>query len=101
MAARSDKPKLTLPPGLSPAEEARWWDEHPDYWDTVESEDEVLPPQPVRRTEAVNLRLPVDLIEVLKAEAAKRGMSHQALIRLWLEQRLDAESASPKKPDTR
>ena len=91
MIARS-KSSPRLPAGLSPAEEARWWDEHRDYWDTVEAQDERVDPAPVRRTKPVTLRLPVDMIEQLKEDAAKRSLPYQTLIRMWLQERLAAES---------
>jgi predicted DNA binding CopG/RHH family protein len=91
MTARS-KTKPQLPGGLSPSEEARWWDKHRDYWDSVGAEDERNNPLPVRRTKPVNLRLPVDMIDALKREAARRAIPHQTLIRMWLKERLDAEA---------
>ena len=87
--------KLRLPPGLSPAEEAQWWDEHLDDLDWEHGEIEVVPPAHVRRSTPVHLRLPVDLLEAIKQEAAKRHTSHQWLIRTWLEERLQAEAAAP------
>jgi predicted DNA binding CopG/RHH family protein len=91
MTARS-KTSPQLPPGLSAAEEAQWWDVHRDYWDTVDARDERLDPSPVRRTKPINLRLPVEMIDVLKREAARRALPYQALIRMWLKERLDAEA---------
>jgi predicted DNA binding CopG/RHH family protein len=91
MTARS-KSSSRLPAGLSPAEEARWWDEHRDYWDTVENRDERVDPLPVRRTKPINLRLPVDMIDRLKREAARRALPYQTLIRMWLQERLDTEA---------
>lgn len=84
-------PRLRLPPGLSPEEEAQWWDEHPEYWDTVPTKDElvfldVTPAKPV------NLRLPVHMIEALQRMAELRGIPPKTLMRLWLQQRLDAET---------
>jgi predicted DNA binding CopG/RHH family protein len=92
MTARSRRTNLQLPRGLSPADEARWWDEHRDYWDTVESGDERIGPSRVRRTKPVNLRLPVDMIEALKREATHRSLPYQTLIRMWLKERLDGEA---------
>ena len=91
MTVRSDKTELRLPPALSPAEEAKWWDEHWDYWDNAETGLEVLGPQPVQRTKPVNLRLPIDMIDQLKAVAGRKSLPYQALIRTWLKERLDAE----------
>jgi predicted DNA binding CopG/RHH family protein len=91
MTARS-KSDPRLPTGLSPAEEARWWDEHRDYWDTVESREERVDASPVRRTKPINLRLPIDMIERLKSEAGRRAIPYHTLVRMWLQERLDAES---------
>jgi predicted DNA binding CopG/RHH family protein len=84
-----------LPAGLTPAEEARWWDEHREYWDVVETEDEAVMPASVHRTKPVNLRLPTDMIEQLKKAGAQRALPYQTLIRMWLKERLDAERPSP------
>ncbi len=84
-----------LPHGLSPKEEARWWDEHRDYWDVVESRDERSDGVKVGRTKPVNLRLPIDMIEALKHEGGRRALPYQTLIRMWLKERLDAESREP------
>jgi predicted DNA binding CopG/RHH family protein len=40
----------------------------------------------------VNLRLPVDMIEALKEHATQRSLPYQALIRMWLKERLDTEA---------
>ena len=94
MTAKS-KSNLRLPAGLAPAEEARWWDEHRDYWDTIETPDERVNPSSVRRTKPITLRLPIDMIDRLKHDAAKRSLPYQTLIRMWLQERLDAESRGP------
>lgn len=91
MTARSGA-RPSLPSGLSPADEARWWDEHRDYWDVAAAPDERVEPTSVRRTKPVNLRLPVDMLERLKHEAARRSLPYQTLIRMWLKERLDAEA---------
>jgi predicted DNA binding CopG/RHH family protein len=96
MSAKS-RTELTLPPGLSPAEEARWWDEHDDFWDTLDTSDEVVASQTVRRTKPVTLRLPVEMIAQLKVEAAKHSLPYQTLVRMWLKERLDAEASGRRK----
>ncbi len=87
MTVKRDEAKLMLPPGLSYEEEATWWDD-------AELITEVSGPDPVRHTKPVNLRLPVDMIEELKAEAGKRALPYQTLIRTWLKERLTAEAAA-------
>ncbi|MGI8553999.1 MAG: CopG family antitoxin [Dehalococcoidia bacterium] len=94
MTARS-KANPVLPPGLSPAEEARWWDEHRDYWDALETQEECLEPVPVRRTKPIDLRLPIAMIDELKRQAARRALPYQTLIHMWLNERLDAEAREP------
>lgn len=86
-----------LPHGLTPKEEARWWDEHRDYWDMVKTEDERVDRLEVRRTKPVNLRLPIEMIEALKREGGRRALPYQTLIRMWLKERLDAESREPSR----
>ena len=85
-------PDPRLPAGLSPTEEARWWDENRAYWDTIEAPDERIDPPRVRRTKPIDLRLPVDMIDALKAEAARQELPYQTLIRMWLKERLDGET---------
>jgi len=99
--AKSEAERLRLPAGLSPADEARWWDEHKGFWRSVEMPDEVRPPQPARRTEPVMLRLPVEMTDHLKREAAKRSLSYQTLIRLWLQERLDSSAVADELPQHR
>lgn len=85
-----------LPPGLSPKEEADWWYQHRDELfpeDADDSEYEVVHLR-VRRTAPANLRLPVDLLDALKHEAARQGISHQWLIKTWLEERLAQQVAA-------
>jgi predicted DNA binding CopG/RHH family protein len=90
MAAKSDA-RLHLPEGLSPKEEAEWWDQHRDAWFSEDDEFEVVNLGPIARTAPVMLRLPVDLIEALKRAAEPTGFSYQWLIKTWLEERLQAE----------
>src|SRR6478672_180468 len=83
MTARS-RTSPRLPVGLSPAEDARWWDDHRDYWDATEPREERVSPAPIRRTKPVNLRLPIEMTERLKRAAARRAIPYQTLIRMWL-----------------
>jgi hypothetical protein len=89
-AKPTTEPKL--PPGLSPQDEALWWEQHRGYWDAVESTDEVIEQPRVRVTKPVNLRLPVDLIDGLRREAELRDLPYQTLIRMWLRERLDSDA---------
>jgi len=62
-----------LPAGQSPSDEACWWDAQKDLWRSVETPDEVHAPHEIRRTQPVTVRLPVELIDGLKREAANRS----------------------------
>jgi predicted DNA binding CopG/RHH family protein len=92
MNAKS-KNDLQLPAGLSPAEEALWWDNHREYWNNADSPDEKVEPIVVRRTKPINLRLPVEMIDDIKRAASRRAIPYQTLIRMWLREMLDAEPA--------
>ncbi|MEA2641953.1 MAG: hypothetical protein QOF51_3347 [Chloroflexota bacterium] len=94
--AKSRNSGVELPPGLSSSEEARWWDEHRDYWDAVQTDEERVEPGAVQRSRPINLRLPVSMIDALKLEAGKRALPYQTLIRMWLKERLDAERTDPR-----
>ena len=92
MTAKPEPARLQLPQGLTPEEEARWWDEHPEYWEVVGTELEWIGPQAVRHATPVTLVLPDDLITALKAQADGHAVPYQTLIRQWLQERLDTEA---------
>jgi predicted DNA binding CopG/RHH family protein len=84
---------LKLPRGLSPDEEAQWWEDHWDDLEWTEANVQVVPPRVIRRSAPVDrLRLPVDVLDALKRQAEAQGTSHQRLIRAWLEERLAADA---------
>ena len=100
----TDKPgraELEIPTGLSLEDEAEWWEEHRDYWDSIDTEYEVLPPQKLRRTQHIDVWLPVDLIEFLKQEAPKQGTTYQVLAKRWLDERMAAEKKRKKRRGTK
>jgi predicted DNA binding CopG/RHH family protein len=94
MTSSYESDRLEVSPGLSPAEEAEWWDAHKDFWDAPDIEFEVIEPQEVRPTADTHLRLPEDMLAALKAAADRRGISYHWLIRTWLDERLAAETPS-------
>jgi predicted DNA binding CopG/RHH family protein len=100
MAVKSGN-RLHVPQGMSPTEEAKWWDEHVDQIDWEAAQSEVAHYGPVERTVPVMLRLPDWMVAALRREAAKTEYSYQWLIRTWLEERLqsiaDAGADRPSK----
>lgn len=84
--------KLEPPEGLSYEEEAQWFHDHREYWDQLDTPLEYHPNGlPVRRSEAVTVYLPADLMEDLRAEAERRSVSWQRLMTDWLDAQLAAE----------
>ena len=57
---------------------------------------------PAGQMDLVSLRLPADLIDGVKAVAARRHLPYQTLIRSWIAEHLDAEETvtAPAVPDT-
>ena len=73
MTARS-KIGPRLPAGLSPAEEARWWDEHRDYWDRAGTREEVAFDAVVRDAQgAQELEADLSPLGAALAELARRS----------------------------
>jgi hypothetical protein len=48
-------------------------------------------PGPFVRTRPISIRFPEPMLAELKAHAARRGVAYQALIKVWLEDRLQQE----------
>jgi predicted DNA binding CopG/RHH family protein len=71
------------------AEEARRWDSRkldPKTWDEA--------PEAVPRAQAstaISLRMPTQMIEILKAFAEREGVGYQVLMKRWLDDRIRRE----------
>jgi len=78
-----------IPKFLTEGEERKFWETHDstDYVDWSKAERVVFPNlKPTRQ--AISLRLPVHLLERIKAEANKRDVPYQSLIKVWLEEKV-------------
>ncbi len=86
MAKKSSKP---LPHFKTEAEERAFWESHDstDYVDWSQAERARLP-NLKPSTKSISLRLPVDLLERIKIAANKRDVPYQALIKVWLSERI-------------
>ena len=86
------KPRSKKIPRLgSEAAERRFWETHDSarYVDWSQSERVVLPNlKPTTRS--ISLRLPLRMLERIKAEANSRDVPYQSLIKIWLEEKLSA-----------
>ena len=82
-----------VPAFRSEAAERRFWQTHDttDYFDAAKSMRAVFPNlKPSTRT--ISLRLPVHLLEGLKAAANSRDVPYQSLIKVWLQEKLQQRS---------
>ncbi|MBX3245352.1 MAG: BrnA antitoxin family protein [Acidobacteria bacterium] len=74
-------------------EEREFWGTHDstDYFDWDKAEVAVFPNlKPLTKT--ISLRLPVWMLDNLKVAANKRDVPYQSLIKMFLKDRLDAET---------
>jgi predicted DNA binding CopG/RHH family protein len=86
------KRKNRLAPKLrSEAAERRFWESHDStpYVDWSKAERVVLP-NLKPSTRSISLRLPVRMLERIKAEANARDVPYQSLIKIWLDEKLSA-----------
>ena len=80
-----------IPKLASEAAERRFWESHDStsYVDWSRAERAVFPNlKPTTRS--ISLRLPVRMLERIKAEANSRDVPYQSLIKIWLEEKLSA-----------
>ena len=82
-----------VPAFRSEAAERRFWQTHDTtgYFDHAKSVRAVLPNlKPSTRT--ISLRLPVHLLDGIKAAANTRDVPYQSLIKVWLQEKLQQRS---------
>ena len=75
----------------SEAAERRFWERHDStqFVDWSKSE-RVAFPSLKPTTRSISLRLPLRILERIKAEANARDVPYQSLIKIWLEEKLSA-----------
>jgi predicted DNA binding CopG/RHH family protein len=81
------KTKAKIPRFKTYEEEAQWWDAH-DVTDIegleLVGEEILLKP----RRQIVSIRLERKLVEILKRLAARQGVGHTTLVRMWVVEKL-------------
>ncbi len=80
-----------IPKLASEAAERRFWESHDStsYVDWSRAERAVFPNlKPTTRS--ISLRLPLRMLERIKAEANSRDVPYPSLIKIWLEEKLSA-----------
>jgi predicted DNA binding CopG/RHH family protein len=91
---RTPKQKIRTPHAQL-AREAAEWDERKRTPAGFRDAPEAIPR--AARSVAISIRMPGDLLELLKRFAGREGIGYQALIKSWLDDRLRAELAILKK----
>jgi predicted DNA binding CopG/RHH family protein len=79
-----------LPNFASEAEERAFWESHDssDYVDWSKAAKAVMPNlKPT--TQTISLRLPLHLLETIKAAANSRDVPYQSLIKVWLQEKVE------------
>jgi len=74
------------------AEERTFWESHDtaDYFDLSKAQRARFPNLKLSTT-AISLRLPQGTLDRIKVAANRRDVPYQSLIKVWLEEKLDAE----------
>lgn len=81
--------KAKVPRFKSEADERKFWETH-DSADLVDwsKGERVRLPNLKPSTQSISLRLPVHILERIKAAANARDVPYQSLIKVWLEEKL-------------
>lgn len=79
-----------IPRFATEADERAFWESHDssDYVDWSEAARVVLP-NLKPSTQTISLRLPLHLLETIKAAANARDVPYQSLIKVWLQEKVD------------
>lgn len=82
----------TVPRFRNEAEERAFWESHDtaDYFDLSKAQRARFPNLKLSTT-AISLRLPQGTLDRIKIAANKRDVPYQSLIKVWLDEKLDAE----------
>lgn len=87
--------QITIPKFRTEAEEAEWWDNHPDV--ATEIMKRAIKSGKARRTaplRTVTMRLPVPDIEAAQELALQKGLPYQTYIKMLLHEALAKENRS-------
>lgn len=81
-----------VPKFRNEAEERAFWESHDtaDYFDLSKAQRARFPNLKLSTT-AISLRLPQGMLDRIKVAANRRDVPYQSLIKVWLEEKLDAE----------
>jgi len=86
------KARISTPRFATEAEERAFWETHDsaEYLDWSKAASVVMPSlKPTTRT--ISLRLPLHLLETIKAAANARDVPYQSLIKVWLQEKVEQQ----------
>nr|VFJ64330.1 MAG: Predicted DNA binding protein, CopG/RHH family [Candidatus Kentron sp. FW] len=85
--------RQAIPSFSTEGEEREFWESHDSsqYLDWERAR-RVRFPNLKPSTKSISLRLPVSLLDGIKIAANKRDVPYQSLIKLWLSEKLDAQT---------
>jgi len=95
MSKRARRSKRAIPRFANDDEERRFWAKHDalDYFDWDRAAQPAFPSLKPS-TSSISLRLPVSMLEELKALANKRDVPYQSLMKVFLAERIERERAA-------
>ena len=85
------KKTKTIPKFRNEQQERAFWEIHDstEYVDWSKAQRASFP-NLKRSTQSISLRLPLSMLEGIKIEANRRDVPYQSLIKVWLEEKLQA-----------
>jgi predicted DNA binding CopG/RHH family protein len=90
------KRATTIPKFKSEAEEAAWWDRHPDFvadqFETAAKGGRIM--RGVPKSQSVTIRIPTKDVAAARRMAGQQGLPYQTYIKMLLHQALERERHS-------
>ena len=95
MSKQSRRSRKAIPQFSNEDEERRFWAKHDvlDYFDWHKAAQPAFPSLKPS-TRSISLRLPMSMLEELKALANKRDVPYQSLMKVFLAERIERERAN-------
>ena len=95
MSKQSRRSRKVIPQFSNEDKERRFWAKHDvlDYFDWHKAAQPAFPSLKPS-TRSISLRLPVSMLEELKALANKRDVPYQSLMKVFLAERIEQERAT-------
>ena len=96
MASRKTAQTTTIPKFKGEAEEAAWWDAHPDFiveqFEKAAKEGRLL--RGIPKSKSVTIRIPVRDLEAAQRLADRKGLPYQTYMKMLLHQALEKEQVA-------